>query len=276
VLLADLSASPGSLPGRAVIGAVIALGIAIVARRGGSLSTSGAAAAVVVGTICAAAGVSWAILVIAFFMSSTALGRIRADVRTRRIGSVVAKGGRRDASQVLANGGVFAVAALGQLLHPSPGWLALGGGALAAAAADTWGTEIGSLSAHSPRDILRWRPVAPGTSGGVTAVGTLASVGGGAFIAALAALAGWPWPTVFATFVGGVAGAFADSILGAAVQVRRWCDRCNSATEQPVHLCGSPTRIAGGVPWVDNDTVNLLSVLLGGAIGFALYATLTP
>jgi uncharacterized protein (TIGR00297 family) len=248
--------------------------IAVAARRSGSLSTSGAAAAVLVGAICSAAGASWAVLVIGFFLSSTALGRIRADIRAHRIGGIVAKGGRRDARQVLANGGVFTAAALGQLMHPSIGWLAFGGGALAAAAADTWATEIGSLAAAAPKDILRRHRVAPGTSGGVTAMGTWASVAGGVFLAVLAALAGWPWVVVATTVVGGVLGSFADSILGSTVQVRRWCDRCNSATEQPVHQCGTGTRIAGGIPAIDNDAVNLISVVLGGITAFLLFTAL--
>ncbi len=259
---------------RALVGALVALAIALAARRAGSLSVSGAAAAVGVGTICSAAGASWAVLVIAFFLSSTAIGRIRADLRAKRFAAIVAKGGQRDAGQVFANGGIFAAAALAQIIHPSPGWLAVGGGALAAAAADTWATEIGSLASTPPRDILRGTVVAPGTSGGVTAAGTLASIGGGAFIGGIAALAGWPWAVVIATVLGGIVGAFADSILGATVQVRRWCDRCNSATEQPVHQCGAATRIAGGISWIDNDAVNLISVLLGGVTAFFLFAAL--
>jgi uncharacterized protein (TIGR00297 family) len=272
----DLIASPGAVATRAAIGAVTALGIAVAAHRSGALSTSGAIAAVIVGTICSAAGVAWAVMVIAFFVSSTALGKIRADLRQRRIGAIVAKGGRRDAVQVLANGGLFAAAALGHLMHPSITWLALGGGALASAAADTWATEVGSLTAHQPRHILRWYPVPPGTSGGVTAAGTTASVVGSGFIGAIAALAGWPWQAIFATVVGGIVGALADSILGAAVQVRRWCDRCDSATEQSVHVCGTGTRISGGVAWIDNDSVNLISVALGGVAALILLAALAP
>ena len=261
---------------RAAIGAAIALGIAVAALRSRSLSPSGAVAAVIIGIVCSAAGTSWAAMVIAFFVSSTLLGRIRADVRARRIGAIVAKGGPRDARQVLANGGLFAAAALGHLLHPSNSWLAAGGGALAAAAADTWATEVGSLASRAPRDILRWRPVPPGTSGGVTVVGTMASAAGALFVGAMAVLAGWLWPAVIGTVVGGIVGAFADSILGSAVQVRRWCDRCGSATEQAVHLCGAATRIAGGISWIDNDAVNLVSVLLGSVTAFIIFACLAP
>ena len=255
---------------RAVLGALVASIIAVGAWRSRSLSASGAVAAVAVGTVCAAAGASWAAMVIAFFLSSTALGRIRSDARARRIGGIVAKGGPRDALQVLANGGVFTAAALGHLLSPSILWLAFGGGALAAAASDTWATEIGSLARQTPRDILTWRPVAPGTSGGVTAIGTLASLVGAAFLGIIALAGAWPAGVVAALVGGGVAGGLADSILGASVQVRRWCDRCETGTEQPVHRCGTPTRISGGVHWIDNDTVNLLSVLAGGLIALLL------
>ena len=78
------------------------------------------------------------------------------------------------------------------------------------------------------------------------------------------------------TVVGGIVGALADSILGAAVQLRRWCDRCDSATEQSVHVCGTGTRISGGVAWIDNDSVNLISVVLGGIAALILLAVLAP
>jgi uncharacterized protein (TIGR00297 family) len=257
---------------RALVGALVAAAIALVARRARALSPSGAIAAVGLGTVCAMAGAVWAFLLIAFFLASTALGRIRSDERARRTEGIVAKGGNRDAQQVLANGGVFAACALGFLVSGSPLWMAAGGGALASAAADTWATEIGSLARTPPRDILRRTPVAPGTSGGVTGTGTLASVGGALFVGGLVVILGWPPAAFGATVVGGVVGALTDSVLGSALQVRRWCDRCNSATERPVHLCGSPTRVAGGLHWMDNDTVNLSSVMLGGTTALILYA----
>lgn len=260
--------------GRAAVGAVVASLIAVAARRAGALTHRGAAAAIVTGTLCTAAGLGWGAMLIGFFLTSTALGRIKADLRARRIGGIVAKGGARDARQVLANGGLFAGTALGYLAHPSPLWMAMGGGALAAAAADTWATEIGTLARQAPRHVLAWHTVPPGTSGGVTVVGLLASVAGAALIGGLGLLAGWPGAAVVATVLGGVAGGFADSLLGAAVQARRWCDRCTGATEQPVHVCGSTTRFSGGVPWIDNDAVNLLSVALGGAAALILFAAL--
>ena len=133
----------------------------------------------------------WGALLIVYFVSSSLLtprGRRRegATQRERR-----REGGARDAAQVLANGAVFAIAALLQLVHPSPLWLAAGAGALAASAADTWGTEIGMLSQSSPRMITTWRTVPTGTSGGVSVAGMAATVAGALFIWLAAWLVHW-------------------------------------------------------------------------------------
>src|SRR5690242_14236230 len=127
---------------RALIGALVALAIALVARRTRSLSVSGAVAATVLGTAAAAAGWMWAALLIVYFVSSTALSHLGGLEKELRTSSVVDKGGERDAAQVAANGGPFAIGALLSLLQPDTRWLALGVGSLAASAADTWATEI--------------------------------------------------------------------------------------------------------------------------------------
>src|SRR5258706_11550529 len=77
-------------------------------------------------------------------------------------------------------------------------------------------------------------------------VGTAAGVGGARFIGVVAALANWP-ARFAAVALGGVAGALADSVLGATVQSRRWCELCATATERLLNKCGPPTRQGGGV-----------------------------
>lgn len=260
----------GTPAGRALAGLIVAAAIALAAHRVRALSTSGAVAAVAVGTATLAAGWSWGALLIAFFISSTALSRLRAERKARRTAAIVAKGSRRDAVQVLANGGPFAAAALGALAFPAPAWAALGLGALATAAADTWATEIGTLAPAPPRSIHSGRPVPPGTSGGVTLLGTVAALAGAAAIALLAAALGWDARLAAAAAAGGFAGALADSLLGATLQARRWCDRCALATERTTHDCGARTRPAGGLRWLDNDGVNAASAAVGALAALAL------
>ncbi len=112
-------------------------------------------------------------------------------------------------------------------------------------------------------------PVPAGTSGGVTLAGWMAAVGGAILVAGVAWLAHWPVP-LYAVVVGGLAGAAADSLAGATIQERRWCDACDSSTERRVHGCGNPTRHAGGIARLDNDAVNLLCSAAGALVTLVL------
>jgi len=254
------------------LGAITAGVAAIAARKAHALSRDGAVAATVVGALAVGAGWDWGGMLVAFFVVTSALGRIRDAERSRRTRGVVAKGSARDAMQVAANGGVLAAAAVGQILSPHPAWQALGAGALAAAAADSWATELGTLSSRPPRHILTFRAVPHGTSGGVSLIGSTASVAGAAFMGAMAWTLGWSGATALAAAIAGVAGSLVDSLLGATLQSRRWCDECNARTEQLIHSCGGETRPAGGVSWLDNDWVNMIATATGGAIALVLIA----
>ena len=180
------------------------------------------------------------------------------------------KAGPRDAWQVVANGGLFAAAGIGSLIVPSPVWLPLAAGAIAASAADTWATEIGTLSDHPPRLLTSHEVVPTGTSGGVTWAGTFASLAGAAFIAVIALLTGWGLRSALAAIAGGIAGSLVDSLAGATIQRRRWCDECNKPTERLVHNCGTISSPHGGFGWVNNDVVNALGSLTGAAVGLIL------
>jgi uncharacterized protein (TIGR00297 family) len=252
-----------------LVGLVLAAGIALVAFRARSLTASGAIAAAVVGTIAMGAGWSWGALLVAYFASSSLLSRYREREKAARSAGGVEKGGARDAVQVAANGGAFAIAAAGYWLSPHPAWLAVGAGALAASAADTWATEIGMLAGATPRSILTGRPVSVGSSGGVTIQGWLAAAAGAGFVAAVVFLVQWPRPAVVAAILGGVIGCALDSVIGAAFQARRRCMSCDVLTEQRVHRCGAETQHVGGAAWLDNDGVNALGTAGGALFGIA-------
>lgn len=244
------------------VGAVVATGIAGAAWRAGSLSRSGAAAAALLGTVAAAAGPAWATVLIAYFVSSSALSRLGAARKASRTAGIVAKGGARDAAQVLANGAAFGVAASAWLLTRDAAWAAAAAGALAASAADTWATEVGTWIGGTPRHVLTWRPLDAGMSGGVTVAGTLAMIAGAAAIGACAEGLGMSARGV-PVVAGGLAGALADSVLGATIQARRRCEACGASTEQVRHACGGVTRTVGGAEGVGNDAVNALATAIG-------------
>ena len=255
---------------RILAGVLVAIIIGAVARRARALSTSGAVAAAVIGVLATIAGWNWAALLIVYFVLATGLSRHGAAKKEARTGPVVAKAGPRDARQVVANGGSFALAAVGAIVAPHPAWAALACGSLAASASDTWSTEIGTLHGREPRGIVTWRRVAAGTSGGVTVAGMVAGVAGALLTSIVCLVLGWPRSLAIAALVGGVAGGLLDSLLGGTVQARRWCGECAEPTERDLHSCGANTRIVGGIPWLDNDAVNLAASLAGGLLTVAL------
>jgi uncharacterized protein (TIGR00297 family) len=241
--------------------------VAVAALRSRALTRTGSLAAWIVGACVFGAG-SWryAAVLFAFFIPSTLLSRFG---RARKRALVdIGKSGARDAFQVFANGGVAAFCALLSVSMHNAALAAAFAGAFAAASADTWGTEIGTLVKAPPRSILTLRRIAPGLSGGVTAAGTVAEIGG-AFIVALAAsaLGIAHWWTIAAA---GTAGALVDSILGATLQDLRFCPTCKRPCETDPHACGAPTQHIRGAAWVGNDAVNLCATATGALVAALL------
>jgi uncharacterized protein (TIGR00297 family) len=153
------------------------------------------------------------------------------------------------------------------VVHPSRLWWAAGAGAIGTAIADTWATEIGTLSDQTPISITSGKSVPAGTSGGITTAGMLGGIAGALGMALLAILLGWNTRIASAAIVGGIAGLLIDSILGATLQERRWCEQCHRGTERAIHGCGTVTVHSGGIHWLSNDVVNLASSIGGALMG---------
>ena len=250
---------------RFILGTGAATLVAMLAHRARSLSASGALAAVMMGTLAVAVSWAWGALIVAYFVIASVVSRLGGDAK-RRASSIIDKPGPRDAAQVLANGGVFAAAALAMLMRPNDIWFALGAGALAASAGDTWATEIGTAVGGEPRSILTLKRVPRGTSGGMSAAGTAAAAAGAALVALVSRGLGLSTSASVGVALAGFVGALVDSLIGATLQARAWCDRCGASTERAVHDCGQSTRLAGGLAWMNNDVVNFLSGLAGGLL----------
>ena len=252
------------------LGLGVAFGVVIagLAWKAGALSRSGAiAAAISGGLIFGLGGLDWAILLLLFFISSSllshAFGRRKAALSEK-----FSKGHRRDWGQVLANGGLGAGLVVLGAISQEPGlWWAAFIGTMAAVNADTWATELGVLSPTAPRLVTTGEMVEKGTSGGVTILGSLASLAGAALIG-LAAAALRPEMgiglTVTMALGGGMLGSLVDSVLGATLQAIYFCPACQKETERhPTHTCGTATQQVRGLSWLNNDWVNFLCALCG-------------
>ncbi|WP_064201187.1 DUF92 domain-containing protein [Brevibacillus brevis] len=267
-----------------LIGLACSAGIAGAAYVKRSLSGSGFSAALILGTVMYALGSPiWFGSLIAFFVSSTLLSKWKKH-RKEEAESGYEKTGRRDAGQVLANGGLGLLLCIANWAWPYPLWWYAFLGVMAAVTADTWATEIGGLSRKPPRSIKTGQRVPPGTSGGVSSLGMGASLAGGLFIGGTAwlllAVVGQPAPDVItpalrlAAWIGiaglaGLVGSLVDSWIGATWQQMYRCSVCDREIEQARH-CGKPAvRIRGRAGW-NNDAVNVAGSLAGGAFAVLL------
>lgn len=270
------------------LGLVLSLLIAFLAWRRDSLSQSGAVGALVVGTlIFGLGGWVWGVLLAVFFISSSLLSHFKEREKAA-VAEKFEKGHRRDIWQVLANGGLGAViavlsAVVPESAVPQPTWFFLFLGIMATVTADTWATELGTLSKGAPRLITNGRAVEVGTSGGVSPLGTGVSFAGGLLIGLtaglLAPVAGLlPWsaalPLALIGALSGAAGSLIDSLMGATIQQIYFCDTCQKETERRLHRCGTTTRPLRGWAWMHNDMVNLISSLGGGLVAVLLGAVL--
>ncbi len=257
-----------------ILGFILAIVIAFLAYKARSLNPSGAIAAAITGTIIfGIGGWKWAVLLLTFFITSSGLSRAFKK-RKAGLDEKFSKGHERDAGQVFGNGGAAAFFAALNFFFPNEIWVWIGfSSALAAVNADTWATELGVLNSTPPRMITNLsKIVEKGTSGGISLVGTLASLAGSALIAFLASLLTDNWSLLPLITAAGLAGSLFDSLLGGTVQAMYYCPTDMKETEKhPLHSCGTETVHIRGWKWLDNDRVNFACGTFGVATALILF-----
>jgi len=256
-----------------LLGFLLALIIAFLAYKARSLNQSGAVAAAFTGTIIfGIGGWQWAILLLTFFITSSALSRAFKN-RKAKLEEKFSKGHERDAGQVFGNGGIATLFAALHFFYPNEVWVwAAFAASLAAVNADTWATELGVLNPNPPRMITNLtKVVEKGTSGGISLVGTLASLAGSALIAFLASLLTGNWSLFLIVSIAGLAGSLFDSFLGGTVQAMYFCPKDQKETEKhPLHTCGTETVHLRGWKWLNNDIVNFSCGVFGVVVSLLL------
>ena len=182
------------------------------------------------------------------------------------ISSVVKKTKGKDLTEIFVNG---AWALLAILLYAATknyvffivSLISMSGGFV-----DSLASDIGTLSKKSPYDIFKRTCVEKGVSGGMTLLGSLSSLIGAAVFAIAVTLI-CDLPVCLAAIITCItyAGCLADTAMGSLIQLKYRCTTCGKVTEREEH-CGNATERIGGVRFINNDTVNLLS----GAVVFLL------
>lgn len=258
-----------------LVGLAAGAGFGVVAWRMEYLTGSGAVAGGLFGaSLVGLGGWEWIAPALTFFLLSSALSRWATESKGA-YAEASAREGRRDASQVLANGGVAWLLLLVHALAPQEllywGFVA----SLAAAAADTWASEVGPVFRQQPRMILSGRPVPAGTSGAVSWAGTLAGVLGALVIWATA---WWTAPdavrsvglaaSLLAVAGGGTLGSLVDSLAGATIEAVYPDPRTGHLVHDPP--AGIETAPARGWRPVNNEVVNALCTTIGAAAAILL------
>jgi len=256
-----------------VAGLTISVAITLLSYRFKAVNSSGAWGMVIIGTIVfGLGGLLFAAPLLFFFVSSSLFSRIRTAGKDKTL-RTVHKSGPRDFWQVMANGGVGAVAVCVYFATGNLIWFFPYLGSLCEATSDTWSTEIGTLHPDSPISLVTLKRVEPGQSGGITIIGTLAAVAGSPMTVLAgyttgislgqAALLDMRYWLVAANC--GLAGSLFDSFLGASLQAQYQCPVCRRMAEDRIH-CGQEAVHIRGWRFVGNDLVNFGSTLFGALI----------
>lgn len=259
---------------RLVLAVLVNFVIATAAFKREAISKSGFVAGFVVGSIIFVSSLVAYSMLMTFFVSSSVMSRI-GKARKRVAMSVSEKGQKRDYVQVLANSVVGVVTSVLYGLTGSNVFLVATAICFATANADTWASEIGNLSPRNPVSIITFRRVRRGFSGGITLLGTLASLLGSLTIAgvlyafASPALGDQMLNAILLVSIAGFFGGIVDSLLGATVQVKYVSRRGEMFEKEPKHL-GNENYERRGWKVINNDMVNVIS----SAVAVHLFAVL--
>jgi len=197
-----------------VTAVVIALGFSYFAYRLKTADIPGLFSAGLVGVLLIVfAGISWFLIMLAFFILGAMTTRYKMDYK-KSLHVEEEKGGVRGYINVFANGLVSVCAAVGFGVTQHPVFIAAYVGSVATAAADTVAGEIG-VCFGKPLLITTFQPVPEGTNGGVSVIGEVAGLFGALFISLSAFLLGIADSSIFvAGVIGGFIGTNLDSLLG--------------------------------------------------------------
>ncbi|MBC7087977.1 MAG: DUF92 domain-containing protein [Tissierellales bacterium] len=260
-----------------LIGIILSLIIVYPAFKKNSLSISGAISAIILGTVIYSFGSIYHFLIlITFFISSSLLTKYKENVKSK-YEIINQKSGKRDFTQVLANGAMGFIFVILEYIYNSPVFFLAFCVSFAISTSDTWASEIGILSKKNPIKIITLKPVPKGLSGGVSPVGLFASFLGAGLISILAFIFSFVLYKdlnqsiyfMFISLILGFLGSIIDSILGATLQAQYFDEETQSLTEKKINSNKNARKVRG-IGIIDNNMVNFLSNLIASMLVFVV------
>jgi uncharacterized protein (TIGR00297 family) len=230
-----------------IVATIIFVLLSLLAIQKKWLTTSGATAACwVASLLLSTGGIKAFISPTIFLVSGSLLSKLNNNKNEKQ---------GRNATQVFANGIVGVLLLIAHKLTANDIYLIAAIASFSISMADSVSSEIGVYFKKSTYDILSFKKLTPGLSGGISTIGTLAGLVG-AFVIALAASMAYNFSISICLFITciGFTGMLVDSILGSFLQSKY-------KTPQGIFLDTEEgnTILAKGYAWCNNDVVNLLS-----------------
>ena len=288
---------------RYFLASIVSSTMALHGYKKGSLNKSGCFAAILVGFTALSTSYRFGAILILFYYTSSTLTKFQSNKKIK-IEEDHVVGGNRNYIQVLANSILATLVALAyycvcgedghvsfsaslnasnnehvnlpfvsdisKKLFGSLCW-SMYIAHYATANGDTWASELGVLSTSKPRLVtsLFLKEVPPGTNGGMSLLGTCASVLGGGFIGfifwSMSLFDYSQFPMVIAGFSYGFIGSLIDSILGATIQASYYHTEKKCITKSKYRPTGEVEEniiLVSGIDFVSNEFINFLSILI--------------
>jgi uncharacterized protein (TIGR00297 family) len=259
---------------RVTAGFFIASVLAIHGRRK-NLTVDGAITAFFIGLGIFSYNLAMGIMLIVFYLSSSKLTHYKKQIKMKQEEFI----SNRDYIQVLCNSLWLFIACLVYHFDYDKRKMAslMAIGVLSCCAGDTWASEVGSVVSSAPILITTLKRVPPGTNGGISLGGTIASFMGGLLIGISYYILLNLFPTDLYAFslmescllgsAGGFVGSMLDSLMGATIQATYWCEQ----SKKVVKIQSKTTKKISGIAVMTNEAVNLISSLIIGLMFAAIY-----
>jgi len=135
--------------------------------------------------------------------------------------------------------------------------------------ADILASSVGNLSKKKPVNIFTFEKTERGASGGVTILGIIASIFGGIIISLIFLIHTLNYAAFLFIIILSVLGSLIDSALGIAFQAQYRCIACKKVIETNNH-CRKKAKLIRGMPFINNNLVNLLSNIIIFLISYLL------
>lgn len=226
------------------------------------LTLDGASSATMFGIIAfGLGGLSSAIIVLAFFISSSILSKDQISTE-----GFLKRKFRRDGIQVWSNGFWFALWIIVWFLSDQQPFLVAAVSSIAFATSDTWASEVGAGRTESNTYLVtNMESVKPGTDGGVSVIGTVASVAGAIFIASIF----WTMNmeaslfTIALIALSGFIGNLADSWFGATTQGKKLAPFFENLFARQISYVDNNM-----VNWLAGGTASVIALVLTLIVGY--------